>query len=154
MSRCFCVGYRETPESVLPFLEQVVEDMVVRQGVTEFVVGHYGNFDRLVCKAVGKIKSKYPMIRLTILLPFHPAKRKFEPMPEADDTWYPFESEHVPPRAAIIRANRKVIDSCQCLLVYVTHSVSNAQALVEYAKRKGHLTCIRNVGEKKQPSIG
>ena len=47
MKTCFFIGHRETSERVLPALTQEVERHITEYGVTEFVVGHYGGFDRL-----------------------------------------------------------------------------------------------------------
>ena len=48
---CFFIGHREAPESIYPELAQTVEQLI-EQGVTDFYVGHYGNFDRLAARAV------------------------------------------------------------------------------------------------------
>lgn len=72
MYRCFFIGHREAPESVYPELAQTVEQLI-GQGVTDFYVGHYGNFDRLAARAVIAAKQQHPEVRLTMLLPYHPA---------------------------------------------------------------------------------
>ena len=43
--------------------------------------------------------------------------------------------EKVPPKAAIIRANRYIVDRVDYLIVYVWHPASNAYDLVEYAQK-------------------
>ncbi len=43
--RCFFIGHRDTSDSVYPTLLRAVEDHITQYGVTEFIVGHYGNFD-------------------------------------------------------------------------------------------------------------
>ena len=49
---CFFIGHRETPDTVLPLLQETVNKHIECYDVTEFVVGHYGNFDYLAAKAV------------------------------------------------------------------------------------------------------
>lgn len=44
---CFFIGHRETSEEIYPVLCAVVEEHIVRYGVTEFIVGRYGCFDGL-----------------------------------------------------------------------------------------------------------
>ena len=48
MGSCFFIGHRETPDQVYPALLETIEHHITEYGVSEFVVGRYGNFDRLV----------------------------------------------------------------------------------------------------------
>ena len=57
MKTCFFIGHRETDERILPTLIQEVEQHITEYGVTEFVVGHYGGFDRLAAHAVKEAKQ-------------------------------------------------------------------------------------------------
>lgn len=69
MKTCFFIGHRETDERILPTLIQEVEQHITEYGVTEFVVGHYGGFDRLAAHAVKEAKQRYPEVTLTLLCP-------------------------------------------------------------------------------------
>ena len=73
MSRCFFIGHREAPETILSPLFSAVERHIVEYHVNEFVVGHYGSFDRFAQKAVTDAKKRFPDVTLTILLPYHPS---------------------------------------------------------------------------------
>lgn len=73
--RCFFIGHRETPDNVLPILQEAVNKHIEDDGVTEFIVGHYGNFDYLAAKAVTAAKQLHPDITLSLLIPYHPAER-------------------------------------------------------------------------------
>lgn len=44
---CFFIGHREASEKMYPELKAAVEQHITEYGVTEFIVGHYGGFDRL-----------------------------------------------------------------------------------------------------------
>ena len=134
---CFFIGHREASEEIYPVLYAAVEQHIVEYGVTEFIVGHYGGFDRLAASAVKAAKRFYPKVRLTLLLPYHPAERPI-PTPDGfDGTFYPPGMESVPRKIAIVRANRYVVDQIDYLIAYVWQSTSNAKKLVEYAwKRK------------------
>lgn len=102
MKRCFFIGHRETGEEVLPLLLWEVERHITAYGVTEFVVGNYGGFDRMAAKAVAEMKKRHPNIRLSMLLPYHPAERAI-PLPAPfDDSFYPEGLENVPRRFAIV----------------------------------------------------
>ena len=134
---CFFIGHRETPEEIYPALLAEVERHITELGVTEFIVGQYGAFDHLAARAVIAAKKTYPYVSLLLLLPYHPAERSIT-IPEGfDDTYYPSEMEKVPRRLAIVRANRYVVDHTDYLIAYVSHPVSNAKNLVEYAERRG-----------------
>ena len=129
--RCFCIGHRDTPEAVYPRLLQATE-MLVKNGVTEFIVGGYGAFDRMAARAVNAIKARYA-VRLTFLTPYHS-----RPVPHGfDGAWYPFETV-IPPRVAIVRANRAAVDICNLVLTYAKYT-GNAHTLADYARRKGKI---------------
>ena len=133
---CFFIGHREASEEIYPVLYAAVEQHIVEYGVTEFVVGHYGGFDRLAALAVKEARCFYPEVKLTLLLPYHPAERPI-PIPDGfDGTFYPPGMESVPRRVAIVRANRYVVDHVEYLIAYIWHPASNARELVEYAKRR------------------
>ena len=133
---CFFIGHRETSEEVYPELYAAVEQHIVEYGVTEFIVGHYGGFDRLAAKAVIEAKKTHPGVVLTLLLPYHPAERPVDPPEGFDGTYYPPGMERVPRRVAIVRANRYMVDHVDYLIAYAWHPASSARELVEYAQRK------------------
>ena len=132
---CFFIGH--------PALESAIEQHISEYGVTEFIVGGYGGFDRLAASAVIRAKRQHPQITLVLLLPYHPAERPIEKPKGFDSTYYPPDMEKVPRRLAIVRANRYVVDHVDYLIAYSWHSASNARELAEYAQkreRKGLIT--------------
>ena len=141
---CFFIGHREASGEIYPALDAAVEQHILEYGVTEFVVGHYGGFDRFATLAVKKAKRFYPEVKLTLLLPYHPAERPIPILDGFDGTFYPPGMECVPRRVAIVKANRYMVDHVDYLIAYVWHSASNAWELVEYAKRRGkNMTLIK-----------
>ena len=133
---CFFIGHREASEEIYPVLYAAVEQHIVEYGVTEFFVGHYGGFDRLAALAVNEAKRFYPEVKLTLLLPYHPAERPISTPDGFDSTFYPPGMESVPRKVAIVRANRYVVDHVDYLIAYAWHPASNARALVEYAQKR------------------
>ena len=129
MKQCFLFGHREADERICPSISAAVERRILEYGVGEFIVGHYGGFDRQAKRAVLRIKRDYP-VRLTLLLPYHPAPN--EVFPDFDGTLYPFDG-YVPPKAAIIRANRQMIDACACAIAYARHP-DLSRDLLDYAR--------------------
>ena len=138
--RCFFVGHSDAAPSVYPVLLRAVEKHIEEYNVTEFIVGHYGNFDSLAARAVAEAKRKYSGITLTMLLPYYPSQNNFLPPAGFDGSWYPSELETVPSRVAIIRANQCAIDNSNYLIAYVRHPGSNARKLLEYATGRARVT--------------
>ena len=132
---CFFIGHRDAPDTIYPALLAEVEHHITELGVGEFIVGHYGRFDRLAARAVKESKAWHPEVELTLLLPYHPAKRPIQKPEEFDSLFYPPGMERVPYRAAIVAANRYVVDHVDYLIAYAWQPGSNAKDLVEYAER-------------------
>ncbi|MFR3788034.1 MAG: hypothetical protein ACLTWR_12235 [Agathobaculum desmolans] len=86
--------------------------------MTEFIVGHYGGFDRLAARAVIKAKKTHPEVTLTLLLPYHPAERPMAAPEGFDGTYYHPDMERVPHRVSIVRANRYMVDQVDYLISY------------------------------------
>ena len=102
--RCFFIGHRDAPSDLYPSILFAVEEHIAQHGVTEFLVGQYGAFDRMAVKAVIRVKGKYPDVKLILLLAYHPGEKKAE-MPDGfDGSLYPEGQETVPKRLAIVRA--------------------------------------------------
>lgn len=136
MKTCFFIGHRETDERILPTLIQEVEQHITEYGVTEFVVGHYGGFDRLAAHAVKEAKQRHPEVTLTLLLPYHPVERPI-PTPEGfDRTLYPEGMETVPKRLAIVRANHWILCHSDYLIAYVSHPSAGSREVLEEARRR------------------
>ncbi len=145
MCTCFFIGHREAPDTLLPVLAAEVERHIVEYGVTDFVVGKYGRFDSMAAHSVKAAKKRHPEVTLTLLLPYHPFDQPIPTPPGFDGTFYPPGMETVPKRAAIVRANRYMVDHSDYLIAYAWHPASNARELVEYAQKreKRGRICVR-----------
>ena len=138
---CFFIGHRDAPDSILTELLAEVERHIVTYGVTNFIAGHYGAFERLAAKAVIQVKTHYPHVTLTMLLPYHPIAQPCPLLVGVDDTLYPEGLESVLRRLAIINANRYMVDHSDYIIAYVWHPASNASSNLQYAKRKNVPVC-------------
>lgn len=96
---CFLFGHSDTPDTILPLLRNAIETSIQGSGVRTFVVGHYGEFDRLTRVTLLQLKQKYPEIRLYMLIPYHPADRPVQTPEGFEGTCYP-PLEGVPKRYA------------------------------------------------------
>ncbi len=134
MGTCFFIGHHTAPESIRHRLADAIEQTIVQHGVSHFIVGGYGSFDAMAAGEVKKARQRHPDITLQLLLPYHPAQRPI-PVPDGfDSSFYPFEAP-VPPRLAIVKANRWMVDHCDCLIAYAA-SPGNARSLLDYACRQ------------------
>ena len=137
MQTCFFIGHREAPDDLYHALYDAVLRHIEAYGVTDYVVGHYGRFDAMAARAVREAKKIHPEVRLSLLLPYHPAEREVWQPEQYDSLFYPTDQETVPRRVAIVRANRYMVDHSTHLIAYAWHPASNARELVEYATRRG-----------------
>lgn len=136
MKSCFFIGHREASPEIMPALTEAVEHHIVAYGVTEFIVGNNGGFDHMAASVVAAAKKRHPGIILSMLIPYHPAERSVELPPGFDNSFYPPGMEKVPRKAAIVRANRYMVDHVDFLIAYVWHPASNARDLLEYAIKR------------------
>ena len=133
---CFFIGHREADSRIWSSLVEAVNRHITEYGVTDFTVGRFGGFDALASKAVMAAKEDYPEVRLTLLLPYHPFDRPFK-LPEGfDGSFYPPGMETVPKRAAIVRANRYMLEHSSYLIAYVSHPSSGSREVLEAALRR------------------
>ena len=86
----FFIGHGHTGQEVYPLLAGAVERLIL-DGVEEFLVGRYGQFDAMAARAVRTAKERHASVTLLLLEPYY--------RPEA-----------APKRAAIARANRAAVD--------------------------------------------
>lgn len=133
-------------------LAAAVERHITEYGVTEFLVGNYGAFDRTAAATVKKAKAQHPGIHLYLMLPYRPEQGR--PLPDMegyDNAIYPLEMEDVPLKLAIPRLNRLMVEDADYAIAYVLHSWGGAATTLEYAQvreQKG-LIYIENLAEKK-----
>ena len=135
MKSCFFIGHRRVSEDIQERLEEVVEQHICQYGVTCFTVGHYGDFDVMAARAVKEAKKRHPEVELYMLLPYHPHDQPIATPKAYDGTYYPPGMETVPKRAAIVRANRQLVEESDYLIAYWKH-FGNTRDLVEYAQRR------------------
>lgn len=150
MSICFFIGHRDTPESLHPLLNEAIKRHITEYGVTDFVVGKYGSFDRMAAHALYDAKQLHPHIRLTLLLPYYDSSTPINLLPGFDDSLYPDGLENAPKRYAIVRANQYMVRQSAYLIAYDKGLVGNTRELVRYARRreKKELIHIENLAEK------
>ncbi len=117
---CFFIGHRHAEDRIYKRLLAAVETHISAYGVTDFLVGHYGDFDRMAAQAVAEARRTHPGISLTMLLPYYPEDRIISVPPIFDGTFYPPDMEFCPKRYAIVRANQYAIEHSDYLIAYAS----------------------------------
>ncbi len=133
---CFLFGHQDAREEILPALRAALTDHITEKGAEEFWVGGYGGFDATAARALVGMKARFPHIRLRQVIPYHPAVRPVEAPEGFDGTFYPPGMEGVPPRLAIVRANRIALELSDFLIVYFRRSCGNTARLLEAAEKR------------------
>lgn len=122
-------------------LEQI-ERLIIEENVSEFRVGHYGEFDNLCAKAVRSLKGKYPHIHLDLLIPYVTASIRDlkEYYNENYDSITIAEvPQNTPKRFYISKCNEYMINTSDFLICYVKNSFGGARQTLTYAKRKKNI---------------
>ena len=132
MTVTFC-GHRSVPEPeiIKTWLNQTIEELI-HEGADCFLLGGYGQFDRLAAAVVRKQKERHPAIRSVLVLPY--LDRKFDASLYDESIYPPLET--VPRRFTILRRNEYMIDTADCVIAFVTHDFGGAYTSLCYAQRK------------------
>ena len=132
---CF-FGHRQTPQDVKPVLHDTLIDLIENQGADTFYVGNQGGFDSMVYSELKKLKKLYPHIDYSVVLAYLPKKKDFD-LTDFSDTVYPDGLESAPPRFAIDKRNRFMIDWSDTVVTYVCTSIGGAAKFKDLAEKKG-----------------
>lgn len=139
---CCFIGYGDAPEWVRPLLASSIKWHILEYGVTNFLVGNYGNFDCMACAVVAAMKDDYPYIRLYLMLAYPPKPGQTANQECVDELVYPEGLKKVFNRAAIPCLNRMMVDASDYAIAYVCHTSSGAYRTMQYAwgrKRRGEM---------------
>ena len=142
--RCCFAGHSKLydMDGIYAHLLQLVEKLIVEEGVSEFWVGNYGNFDWLSAKAVRTLKEKYPNIQLNLVIPYLTSNIN------ADKDFYSKKYDYIlmadipektPKKFQILKCNEHMVNNSDFLVCYVEYSWGGAAKTVAYAKRKQHI---------------
>ena len=131
---CTFFGHRDCYGLDKAALRNAIADLI-KEGVEEFLVGHQGQFDGMVRSCLQSLQIQYPNIRYSVVLAYLPMqKRDFD---DFSDAVFPEGSEFVPPKFAVDRRNRYLIDEADICLCYVNQAWGGAYKFAKQAKRLG-----------------
>lgn len=135
MSVCTFFGHRDCPETVKPYLREVLVDLIVNKRVDAFYVGNQGRFDRIVRSVLRELEQEYPEIHYAVVLAYMPGKRNA--YDDDSDTMLPEGIETVHPSYAISWRNHWMLKRADYVVTYITHPWGGAAKYAEKAKRAG-----------------
>lgn len=134
MGTCTFFGHRQCNGVDVQKLRNAME-VLIGKGVDTFYVGNQGEFDTLVRSTLKQLRLLYPHIRYAVVLAYLPTERKeYE---DHADTMYPEGIEKGPPKFAIERRNRWLVNASDYCICYIHHTWGGAYKFVQLAKRKG-----------------
>ncbi len=119
MKICTFFGRRDCPNTILPKLQDVLEDLILHNHVDTFYVGNQGQFDALVYRTLQELRETHPHIRVTIVLAYMPGKKTDSD--HYEDTILPDGIESTPPRYAISKRNDWMLKQPDYAVTYITH---------------------------------
>ena len=135
---CTCFGHRETYKDFSRVLSELLEDLILTQGVVEFWTGGMGNFDGSFSAAVRGLKRKYPDIKLILIKPYfsnelNTNKEYYEYT--YDDVVIPDVLVGVHPKSAITKRNRWMVENSDFIVTYVRRDHGGAFEAKKYAAK-------------------
>ena len=75
MKTCTFFGHRDCPETIKPYLREVLIDLITNNGVNTFYVGNQGRFDGIVRSVLRELEQEYPEIHYAVVLAYLPGKK-------------------------------------------------------------------------------
>lgn len=126
-------------EIILNILEMEVGD-----APCEIFLGGYGNFDDFAFRCAKKFKQSHPKAKSVLITPYLKKGKNAYEKADFDSIIYP-SLEHVPPRYAISRRNRWMIEQTDIVICCVSHSYGGAYTMYLDAKRNAKK--IYNLGK-------
>lgn len=136
MNSCAFFGHRDYPNyesEIGDKLDILIEKLITEDGVTEFFNGYRGNFDLLCAQKISEFKKRFPHIRNILVLSY--LNREKDLAKCFDESIYLLE-DFVPPRYAISRTNRLLVNYVNIIISGVKYTFGGAWEACEFARRQ------------------
>ena len=135
--------------------EKIIRILTSRaENSNEFFLGEYGGFDNFAYKCATKFKKTHMDSKLIFVTPYiyeQYRKKSTDYEKRFDLILYP-ELENVPPKYAISRRNKWMVEKADIIIAYITHRYGGAYAMYSYAKSKNKE--IYNIAEIELSTMG
>ena len=136
MKSCTFFGHRYVSDKIEDVLKLLLIQLIEENNVDIFYVGSQGDFDRMVIATLKSLIKQYPHIRYYIVLAYFPCEKDCS-VDYPENSLFPDGLEAVPPRYAIVKRNRWMIDESDYVVVYVNNSIGNASKFKVLSEKKG-----------------
>ena len=137
MAVCTFFGHRDTPKKIEPILKSTLIDLIENKKVDLFYIGNQGNFDYMVRKKLKELKHIYKNISYIIVLAYMPTENNKINNEDNYETLFPLGLENTPPKFAINKRNKWMIDNSDYVITYVKYAVGGAALFKSLAEKKG-----------------
>ncbi len=129
---CTFFGHKNTSDSVKPQLYEVLTDLILNHQADLFYVGNQGRFDSIVRNTLKELKEKFPHIRFYVVLAYMPKDNLLDDF----ETIYPEGLEKTPPKYAIDKRNRWLVEKADTVITCVNLPFGGASKFKELAEKK------------------
>lgn len=133
MGTAVFIGHNECFGLCMNKLNKVIIECI-NDGVTQFLSGGQGGFDRICATAVYNFKKEYPHIKNILVIPY----LSFNVFNKEifDEIIFPdgFEKYHF--KAAIPQRNKYMVNHSDVAICYIQHGWGNAVKTYSFARKK------------------
>ena len=106
----------------------------INNGITQFLSGGQGNFDRTCTTAVFKLKEQYPYIKNILVIPYLSFNLFNKDI--FDEIIFPNDFEKYHFKSAIPQRNKYMVNHSDIAIFYIHHGWGNAINTYNFAKKK------------------
>lgn len=133
---CTFFGHRAINEKIEDEIRDMLVDLIENKNVDLFYVGNQGDFDLIVRKILKNLNAEYSHIKYFVVLAY---LTRVGDRTENEETIYPEGMETVPPKYAISKRNRWMIEKSDYVITYVKYKFGGAFQFKSLAERKGRI---------------
>ena len=144
---CF-TGHRKLREPAADITARIIEttEVLIQSGYEIFCAGGARGFDILASEAVLSLQSKYPQVKLVLILPFYNQYRFDKDWTKADIELYHKLQESAAHTTILayefdsdmyFERNRMLVDASSICIAYMNRTKSGAGYTVNYARKQG-----------------
>lgn len=145
MKTCCFTGHRNIPTAYRETIQKKLYEEINKladDGYDEFISGGARGFDLLAAMSVMAVKKKHSKIKLHLIIPCADQARKWN---DSDKALYEYILNHADSKETLHNSyitgcmherNRKMVDSSQLCVAYLTRDFGGTKSTVEYAIKK------------------
>ena len=135
MSVCTFFGHSACYGLDKAVLRNAIENLI-KQGVTQFLVGNHGQFDGMVFSCLQELSKDDPPISYSVVLAYLPAHKQEYDIYQGH-SFYPEGQEIGPAKFAVERRNRYMISVSDVCLCFINRKFGGAYKFARMANNRG-----------------